>query len=208
MWQNIKTIFGKKNIFWHILAILLTYVIVISGIDYIYYQVTIDIAPRTLIFPALMLGGLLPILIPLILYFTGYIRKNLNTLKIAFALGQAAILGSLISSMYKAFTGRAHPSLGTEILTDITRDFSFGFLREGVFWGWPSSHTTVAFAMSFALITLFPKKKSVIIPAFLYALYVGLSVSISIHWFSDFIAGAIFGTVIGIAVGRSFYTSH
>jgi membrane-associated phospholipid phosphatase len=35
-------------------------------------------------------------------------------------------------------------------------------------------------------------------------LYVGLSVSVTIHWFSEFVAGAIFGSLIGVVVGRSF----
>ena len=37
-----------------------------------------------------------------------------------------------------------------------------------------------------------------------YAFYIGISVSMTIHWFSDFAAGAIIGTVIGITVGKSF----
>jgi membrane-associated phospholipid phosphatase len=27
----------------------------------------------------------------------------------------------------------------------------------------------------------------------------------TIHWFSDFVAGAIFGSVIGVVVGKSFW---
>ena len=34
--------------------------------------------------------------------------------------------------------------------------------------------------------------------------YIGLGVSMTIHWFSDFAAGAILGTIIGLVVGRSF----
>ena len=36
-------------------------------------------------------------------------------------------------------------------------------------------------------------------------LYVGIGVSLTIHWFSDFVAGVIFGSVIGIVVGKSFF---
>jgi hypothetical protein len=38
----------------------------------------------------------------------------------------------------------------------------------------------------------------------LYALYIGVGVSMTIHWFSDFVAGAIIGTVIGFTVGNVF----
>jgi membrane-associated phospholipid phosphatase len=30
----------------------------------------------------------------------------------------------------------------------------------------------------------------------------------TIHWFSDFVAGAIIGTVIGIVVGKTFKTRN
>jgi membrane-associated phospholipid phosphatase len=40
--------------------------------------------------------------------------------------------------------------------------------------------------------------------AILYAFYVGLGVSMTIHWFSDFVAGAIIGSVIGAVVGNGF----
>jgi membrane-associated phospholipid phosphatase len=41
--------------------------------------------------------------------------------------------------------------------------------------------------------------------AITYSLYVGIGVSMTIHWFSDFIAGAIIGTVVGVVVGKSFW---
>jgi len=103
---------------------------------------------------------------------------------------------------YKAITGRAHPLRG--VSTDLTHVFRFGLLRGGVFWGWPSSHTTIAFAMAVTIFMLFPKQRSLGHVAIIYALYVGIGVSMTIHWFSDFVAGAIIGTVIGVVVGRSF----
>ena len=58
--------------------------------------------------------------------------------------------------------------------------------------------------MSVALFTLYPENKIVKYTALIYALYIGLGISVSIHWFSDFIAGTILGTIIGISVGKSF----
>jgi membrane-associated phospholipid phosphatase len=91
-----------------------------------------------------------------------------------------------------------------EMGPDISHVFRFGFLRGGVFWGWPSSHTTIAFAMAVTIFTLLPKQRWAGYLALAYALYVGLGVSVTIHWFSDFVAGAIIGSVIGVIVGRSF----
>jgi membrane-associated phospholipid phosphatase len=87
---------------------------------------------------------------------------------------------------------------------DTSHGFQFSFLKGGVFWGWPSSHTTVTFAMTVCLITLYPKNKMFVFIALLYAFYIGLGVSMTIHWFSEFVAGAIIGSVIGMVVGRSF----
>jgi len=89
---------------------------------------------------------------------------------------------------------------------DSSRGFQFGFLKGGVFWGWPSGHTTVTFAMTVCLIVLYPKNKMAVFLALLYALYIGLGISVTIHWFSEFVAGAIIGSVIGTVVGKSFRT--
>ena len=37
-----------------------------------------------------------------------------------------------------------------------------------------------------------------------YVFYIGFEVSMTIHWFSDFVAGALIGTVVGTVVGTSF----
>lgn len=208
--QNIINAFRRKNFLWHILAIALTYIIVVSGLDWYYFtQTRLDIF-RILSIPAIFVGGILPVILPLIILTIGALRKNKTLTNTAFALWQSAILGSLISSFYKAFTGRLHPEYifsAPDILIDNSHGFRFGFLEGGVFWGWPSSHTTIAFAMAFALFVIFRHRRNLrplLYIYLIYALYIGLGVSVSIHWFSEFIAGAIIGSVIGIVVGKSF----
>ena len=44
--------------------------------------------------------------------------------------------------------------------------------------------------------------------AITYALFIGIGVSMTIHWFSEFLAGAIIGTAIGAVVGKSFLRSQ
>src|SRR5208337_763401 len=116
-----------------------------------------------------------PIALPMILFALGIIFRSAKTILIGWAVGQAALLGSLISSAYKAVTGRVHPS--HVVGADISHVFRFGFLRGGVFWGWPSSHTTVAFAMAVTVFTLFPKRRWPGCVALAYAFYVGVGVS-------------------------------
>jgi len=200
--RNLIGCFKEWNLVWHGLAILLTVALVMSGFDWRYYLATHDRTLHSWMFPAVVIGGLLPFALPLILFATGILARSARSISAGWAIGQAELFGSLISSAYKAFTGRAHPA--HTIGNDISHVFRFGFLRGGVFWGWPSSHTTIAFAMAATVFTLCPKQRWLGCIAFLYAFYVGIGVSMTIHWFSDFVAGAIIGTIIGTVVGKCF----
>jgi membrane-associated phospholipid phosphatase len=213
--RNVIAIFSGRNLLWHAAAIALTIVLVTSGGDWAYYRWTRAGTFFVLARPALGLGMLMPVLWPLAVLVAGLALKNRRLITAAWALGQAALLAYLITSFYKALTGRRPPpfhghvgtlALGDSALTDSSHGFQLGFLKGGIFWGWPSGHTTVAFSMAFCLIMLYPKNKLIVFCAAFYAFYVGLSVSVTIHWFSEFAAGAIIGSVIGRTVGRSFRT--
>jgi len=203
--QNTLKCFKGYNLLWHVAAIILTYILVTSGFDWLYYTSTRNPLLQSFLYPAVRLGGRVPIIAPIALFVFGKVRKNMKAVGTANALGQSVLIGLLISSLYKACTGRAHPlrSLVPDAI-DISREFLFGFMRGGIFWGWPSSHTTIAVAMAVTLLVLYQKNEAIRYLAVLYALYVGFGVSISIHWFSDFAAGTVFGTVIGTVVGKSF----
>ena len=152
--------------------------------------------------PAVVIGGLLPIYLPLFLSCRRlhYSKCQDHSDRLGHRSGRTP--RRLDCFAYKAFTGRAHPT--HNVGADISHVFHFGFLRGGVFWGWPSSHTTIAFAMAVTVFTLYPKQRWLGLLAILYAFYVGIGVSMTIHWFSDFVAGAIIGSVIGTVVGKSF----
>lgn len=215
--RNLLAIFAGYNLAWHALAIVLTVLIVESDFDWTWYVWTRDETLWLLARPAIILGGLIPILgIPSLL-LAGWVAKNRAFRTVGWALGQAALLGYVISSSYKAFTGRIPPPFtlrfhgemaGHGPLVDTSHGFQLGFLRGGIFWGWPSGHTTVAFAMTVCLIALWSRHKPRGYLLLLYPLYVGLSVSVSIHWLSEFVAGVIIGSVIGGVVGNSFKASH
>ncbi|MEJ2691405.1 MAG: phosphatase PAP2 family protein [Deltaproteobacteria bacterium] len=205
--KNAIRSFKGYNLLWHLLAIVLTYIIVTSDFDWFYFTSTRIPILRTYLFPAVRMGMVLPVAAPLILWAIGASAKDFKIQNTAFALGQAAILGLAVSSFYKAFTGRIPPPhfLSHGALVDTSHGFRLGFMRGGMFWGWPSSHTTVAFAMAAALWRLYPENRLVRYAAVLYAFYVGIGVSVTIHWFSEFVAGAIIGSVIGSVVGKSFF---
>lgn len=211
--RGIARCFSLRNLPWHLVAIALTYTLVTTGIDWNYFLATQGDALQSAFFPAIVIGGLIPIILPACLLAIGGLRKratgSTSILNAGYVLAQAAIIGSAISSTYKAFTGRVQPDL-QDIVTDISGNFNFGWMEHGIFWGWPSSHTTIAFAMAFAFIYIIPqtlnarKRAAAKYAAIIYAFYIGFGVSMSIHWFSEFAAGAIFGTVIGVVVGKSF----
>src|SRR5260221_3087258 len=173
--RNLLNCFSPKAIVGHILAIIISVVSVTFGFDWFYFNATRNSVLQTLVFPAVPIGGLLPIALPLALLLLGSLFKQ-HTLRLTgWAIGQAALIGSLISSTYKAITGRAHPVHSPGV--DISHVFHFGFLRGGIFWGWPSSHTTIAFAVAGTIYKLFPGQQWLGIAGFAYALYIGAGVS-------------------------------
>lgn len=189
-------------ILWHLLFIALTFILVQSGLDWFYFCSTRSQQLWAWMIPSAPIGALVPLVLPLTLILTGCITSRTRLAQTGWAIGQAALMGSLLSSTYKAFTGRVHPEHG--ISADLSHEFRFGWLRGGVFWGWPSSHTTIAFAMAVTVFTLFPQRRWLGWLAIAYAAYIGLGVSMTIHWFSDFVAGAVLGSVIGVVVGKAF----
>jgi membrane-associated phospholipid phosphatase len=200
--RHVIECFRGRMLIWHLIAILLTALVVVSGFDWQYFLWTRSPTLLSWVFPAVPIGGLVPIALPLALFLLSAITRNAQARVTAWAVTQAEIIGGIIAAGYKALTGRAHPAY--EVGADITHVFRFGLLRGGVFWGWPSSHTTIAFAMAATVFTIFPKQRWLGFVAVSYAAYVGLGVSMTIHWFSDFAAGAIIGSVVGVVVGRGF----
>ena len=201
--RNILGCFQGRMILWHLLFIALTFILVQSGFDWFYFRSTRSPVLREWMFPSAPIGGLVPLVLPPVLILAGYISTRSRITLTGWAIGQAALIGSLLSSACKFFTGRVHPAMH-DVGADISHVFRFGFLRGGMFWGWPSSHTTIAFAMAVTVFTLFPKQRWPGWLALAYALYIGLGVSMTIHWFSDFVAGAILGGIIGRVVGKRF----
>ncbi len=201
--RNIVASFSGWKIGFLFAAIIATYAIVVSTIDWQYFLAVRDPALNKMFFPAIIIGGFLPISLPLFLVVVGYLFDRPRAAIVGWALGQAALIGSLVSSPLKAVTGRVQPDL-FNLAIDSSRQFQFGFWEHGIFWGWPSSHTTIAFAMAVTLIMLYPKKRHFVFYSVIYALYVGFGVSLAIHWLSEFVAGALIGTAIGLAVGASF----
>ena len=200
---NIGNSFSVKSLVFHVLAIVGTSIVVLFGFDRPYFEFFNSSPIQTFFFPAVIIGSLGIMFLVIITFLFGIIKKNKTSLTTSIAIVQATFIGWLISSFYKTFTGRGHPDMHSLSIDPTATDFHFGFMKGGIFWGWPSGHSTVAFAVGVTLFILFPKSKFRYL-ALLFSLYVAIGVSTNIHWFSDALAGALFGIAIGICVGRSF----
>ncbi len=203
--KNLLSSFSNGYGLYHASAIGLSYAIIESGADWdywLYMQENKAISDAG--FAGVSVGGLVPLTVPIILYFSGKADEDARLMYTGLALGQSVMTSLLVSSTYKAITGRKPPEdeYGTDV--DYSDDFNFGFMRRGIFDGWPSGHTTNAFAMATVMWQMYPENSTIKASSAAYAAFVGLSISTNIHWFSDFVAGALLGYSIGKSVGQSF----
>lgn len=206
--NNLTGSFTKGYGLYHISASALTYGLVQSDADWQYYTfMKENPAISNTGMAAVLAGGLIPAVVPLYLYFRGKSKNDVRLTYSALAMGQSVMISLLVSSTYKAFTGREGPDIlgGTSDTENFSDEFNFGFMRRGIFQGWPSGHTMNAFAMAGALREMYPENDTVKFYSWIYAFFVGLGVSTNIHWFSDFVAGALIGYSIGKTVGSSFW---
>jgi membrane-associated phospholipid phosphatase len=162
----------------------------------------------TLGLPGLAGGGIAPVAVPLAMYLTADGDQDL--LRGSYAVFQAVGIAFLANSMLKAATGRRPPDEEyTGSSQELSHQFRFGFLRGGVFDGWPSGHSMVNMAMIASLLGYYPEKRWLWPAGFSWALYVMASVTIGaqgrVHWLSDAVAGGLMGFGIGWTVGRRFY---
>jgi len=74
--KNVLDCFRGNNLFWHFLAIALTYAIVTSGFDWFYFTRTRIPILRAFLFPAVILGGFVPLFGILIFFAVSAVRKN------------------------------------------------------------------------------------------------------------------------------------
>jgi membrane-associated phospholipid phosphatase len=201
--DNLAGSFTKGFGLYHLSAIGLSYGLVKSDVDWNYYSYMQDnqlmLSMGSL---SVFTGGLVPLAVPLYCYFHGKSNNDNQLTYSALAMGQSVIISLMVSSTYKAVTGRPRPDVNNN--TDKGDNFHFGFMRRGIFEGWPSGHTMNAFAMAGVLTEMYSEDVSMKVHVWIYAFFIGLGVSTNIHWLSDCVAGALIGYSIGKTVGSSF----
>ncbi|RYD06032.1 hypothetical protein N752_05765 [Desulforamulus aquiferis] len=145
----------------------------------------------------LYIGGIAPIVVPLIILLKDRDRGLLSIKAVVFSLTVVTIL--------KAITSRVHPEVISITDTYIrSNSFEFGLLINGlasVVEGWPSGHTATNTAMIFSII--FGCSLRIKIAGSIWVVWVVLATIFGdkggVHWFSDSIAGVVIGVAIALA---------
>ncbi len=208
--NNILNSFKGDNLYLHLAGIASTVLIVETNTDYKVnkffheHQEFGDIAS-----PITRIGFYLPFVVGGSLYAYGKIRSDDQALGASFAVFQASLISLGYNSLLKAITGRPHPDPGrVEDMEGLSKTFRFGFLRGGVFWGWPSGHTATTMTVVSALTNYYPNSTWLKVAGYSLVAYMIYGVSSvhggRMHWFSDAIAAAFMSYAIGSTVGK-FY---
>lgn len=194
--------FKGKYIVFHIAAIIITTFLVLTGTDWEFYEMT----RLDALYPLIMLAGIggffVPIVLPFVLYEAGKRKKNKREIELAIMIFKASLIAWIIVAIYKVFTGRIEPEfLTTYNHIDNSHQFQFGFLRYGIFWGWPSHHAAVASAAA-TVLYFAGKSKALKVSALIWASVVSLGAAVGFHWLSDVVAGVLVGYAVGASVSK------
>lgn len=201
-------VFSWKMLLFHVLAVFATLLLVVSGLDWAYFVFVLNTVPSSILSTADLLGFFVPIaLLVTALFALVFSRKQLYRFYAQVSL-YAIMLGFTLSTIIKAFTGRTSPPHfhhgEIQPLIDNSHAFHFGFMREQIIGGWPSSHATIAFALAVSFALVLPPRLYIRAVLFGMALFIGIGVTFGFHWLSEFVAGACLGTAIGLVVGRYY----
>ncbi|HEX2960566.1 MAG TPA: phosphatase PAP2 family protein [Ignavibacteriales bacterium] len=208
--DNIINSFKGNNLYLHLSGIALTALLVTTSSDYYVFKYfnehpAYGDAAR----PVIRFAQYFPFVIGGALYAHGKLNSDQEAVAASFAVVQSTALAFVYNSMLKAITGRPHPNWREESdMMSLSKQFRFGFWRGGIFWGWPSGHTSSTMAVVSALTNFYPGKTWLKVLGYGYTAYMMFGVSSlnrgGMHWFSDAVAAAFMSYAIGSTVGK-FY---
>ncbi len=214
--DNILHSFTGINFLYQSAAVAVTPILVGNNVDY-HVERFFNAHPGygEIATPVPFTGQALPFIVGGSLLAYSYLKHNDETLGASFAVIQASLIELLDNTTLKAITGRPGPSWRkVSNMEDLSEEFRFGFLRGGVYNGWPSGHTGATMAVVSALTNYYPENTWLKITGYslvLYTMYGVTSVNRGgMHWFSDAVSGALMGYAIGSTVGkfyRNLYSS-
>jgi membrane-associated phospholipid phosphatase len=205
--ENVAGSFQGTNLLLQVGGVGATWILATQGVDES-VRTTFRDHPAwgTLGAPAVALDALGPILLVGGLWGAGRARGDTELTVASYAVLQSSVLAMTWVGVLKAVTGRPPPDPRSS--RDESQTFRFGFLRGGVFWGWPSGHTAMAASMASTLIAFYPRSFWMKLAGLGWVAYTALSVSSfergGMHWLSDAVAGGLMSWAIGSTVGARF----
>ncbi|MDR0409478.1 MAG: phosphatase PAP2 family protein [Spirochaetaceae bacterium] len=187
-----------------------TYLFIETGMDWKWRNISYNnLRLAKLGAPSLFIGYVVPAIVPIVAYTSGRSLKNEKLQITGLALAQSVLVTLAIQSPLKMISGRAMPGIINTL--DHTRrseldDFSgeFDWFNMNPIRGWPSGHTACAFAAAAVVAEMYPSNFFLKVAAYSYATFIGLGVTLNVHWLSEAVAGALIGYAVGKTVGRSF----
>lgn len=187
-----------------------TWALIESGVDWRWRNIVYDNTwLSNMGRPGLYIGYTVPGLAPVATYVAGLIAKDAKMQIAGMALTQSFLLTFAIQSPLKMITGRTLPGIVTEL--DHTRstrsdNFSneFNWFGTNFVGGWPSGHTANAFAAAAVISEIYHDILWLKIAVFSYAAFIGMGVTLDVHWVSEALSGALIGYAIGKTIGRSY----
>ncbi len=214
--DNILNSFTGTNLYYQLAAVAATPVLVNNNVDY-HVERFFNQHPAYGNFasPVPITGQILPFIAGGSLLAYAGLRNDKEVLGASYAVIQASIIELLDNTTLKAFTGRPSPNWRrVSNMEDLSEEFRFGFLRGGVYNGWPSGHTGATMAVVSALTNYYPDETWLKVAGYSLVAYTMYGVTSvhqgGMHWFSDAVAGALMGYAIGSTVGkyyRNLYSS-
>ena len=208
--NNVLDSFRGNNIYFHLTAAAATALIVDQGVDYdVEHYFNQHPEYGSWARPVVFTGEYLPFVAGGSLFAYAKIKNDKEVLGASFAVMQASLIEILYNSALKAVTGRPNPDWRhVSDMDSLSRTFRFGFLRGGVFWGWPSGHTAMTMAVVSALTSYYPDKTWLKVAGFGLVGYTTFGVSANnrggMHWLSDAVAGALMSYAVGSTVGKYY----
>lgn len=153
--------------------------------------------------PGLIVGSFAPMILPASLYF--FSDRGSATGAVAL---QAVGIAFLYNNALKAATGRRPPESDHPDPDGLAHGFRFGFLKGGLFNGWPSGHAMTNSSLAAGMASYHRDRPWAVPLSLAYSAYVGSCVTFGaqgdIHWVSESVAGVLMGYAIGWTVGSSY----
>ncbi len=208
--NNIVNSFKGDNLYYHLAGVASTVLIVTTNTDYHVHKFFYEHEEfGEVAMPIIRAGMFIPFVTGGSLYVYGKFGKDERAVAASFAVLQSSLIAFLYNSLLKAVTGRPNPDWQHySDMKELSKTFRFGFMRGGIFWGWPSGHTSSAMAVVSSLTSFYSDKTWLKIAGYSLVAYMMYGVTSlhrgGMHWFSDAVAAAFMSYAIGSTVGKYY----